>query len=293
MNPKQNKLVKEEVPASASVRGGPMGFGGKKQLAAPLNPATQAMENQEQDEFNRNIQNLDHVNSVRVDNKNKAGYIGERDEVEDSSQMSNLPGNVKDNTIEAPEMHTPQERARDTDDYLIDDMVNQFLIEFSYGASGGVNRSSILPDLDDDVDAIEPADISPGLGVGMLVAPADHIPEEAPQESEMENVYEMYEESARHNQRYGAKPPSSSQVLKKFKIAKAMLLDLTQTMVLSGNTDDMGEINHMVGTLQRIEKRLMLTEEQKVREDVGVDVETHIVDKIMERLTKEINKNGK
>lgn len=199
MNSKENKFVKETMAPGSSLngnpsfRGGPYGIGDKKQLAAPLNPATKAVENQTQDELNRNMQNLSHVNGTaagqRPDKK-----LEERDEAGYFAPAPNLPGNYRDGTIEAPQMHVPHEPPRETDDYLIDDLINSVIKEFAYGATTGVNRSLILPDLEDDVDAIKPADHSVGAGAGMLVAPQDHIPEEMPQESEMENVYEMYED---------------------------------------------------------------------------------------------------
>jgi hypothetical protein len=303
MNTKENKLVKELRGGGAPASGNPSfqgsqnyGFGAKKQLVMPLNPATQAIENQEQDEHNRNIQNLDHVNHTGSGNRSKPGYIGERGDHPESAP--NLPGNYRDGTIEAPELHVPQERPRDTDPYLIDDLVNGMIEsmsikEFQIGA-GGMNKSLNLPELDDDVEPIEPADQSAGTGSGILVAPQDHIPDEMPQDSEMENVYELMEGGKRHNMRYDSGPPSSAQVSRKFKMAKAVLLDLTQAMLTTDNTEDMGEINHMVGSLQRIEKNLVFTEQQQeVHEDVKVDVQTHIVDKIMEKIERELNKNGK
>ena len=203
MNKKLNDLnetmaAPSSVDGNASLRGGPYGRGHKRQLATMINPATQAIENQEQAELNRNIQNQDWVNNHGrgADNQSKQGSIQEVGEPSEFwGRSGDSAGNLRMGAIEAPEIHVPQERPEDVDDYY-GPYVSE-LFEFTMGASnaGGVNRSLVLPEPDDDVKPIEPAASTPGTGMAMLVAPTDHVPEELPQQAKMSDEENfMYED---------------------------------------------------------------------------------------------------
>lgn len=195
MNKDLNDYLKEIIAGGSShdgnpsFRGGPYGIGAKKQLAAPLNPATQAMEDQEQAELDQNIQDTDWVIGTRVGgtSAHTQGFVDERNSSDAFS--THLPGNLSVGAIEAPVDHVPIEDPRKTDDYFIDDIIEKVLKEFGMNQSGGVNKSLQLPPVDDDVEdlSLDPAKNTPGSGAGMLVAPQDHVPAEALQQSSIED----------------------------------------------------------------------------------------------------------
>lgn len=109
--------------------GGPYGFGDEEQLAGPLNPATQAIKDQEEDEKDQNV--VDQMWSLgkyvvgsgpvaKMDYKSTTSVPLPLDELAAMdtavSRMRDLPGFPRMNTLVNQQPHTPQ--TKEEDDYL-------------------------------------------------------------------------------------------------------------------------------------------------------------------------------
>lgn len=141
------------VDGNPSFRGGPYGAGHKKQLATVLNPATQAMEDQEQAELNQNVEDQAKINrnfkkgskppypmqDIHSDEELKRDVVAKKydpmlDERNDADAFyTHLPGNIGMNALEDPKRYVPDENlvvnklragvSDGTEEYLIDDIV--------------------------------------------------------------------------------------------------------------------------------------------------------------------------
>jgi hypothetical protein len=291
-----NRIKKEVIGAGPSVngnpsfRGGPYGHGNKKQLATNLNPATQKIEDQEQEEHNKNVKSQNWIDKKFPD-PNEVVYTSERNESDAFAPAPHLPGNRRENSIEAPEIHVPLEDPRETDKYLID-MIEEVLEEV--GGLYPYSFKSTMPDLNPNNNeeeeghfTLDPAKKSPGAGMGQVLAPKDFIPGEAPQQSKFEDsdldgipnhldpntepelkreIDKMDE--ARHSKRYGPKTPSDAQILKKFKETKGAMLSLLEIILLSDHDYALDDLKLLFGELTRIEKLVFNLDEK-------LDPDTH------------------
>lgn len=112
-----------------SFSGGPYGFGAEKQLASPLNPATQKIKDQEEDEKDQNV--IDQIWTLgkyvvgdgpvaKMDYKSTTSVPLPLDEVAPmdtaNTRMRDLPGFPRMNTLVAQKQHTPP--AKEMDKYL-------------------------------------------------------------------------------------------------------------------------------------------------------------------------------
>jgi len=160
----KNNKIKESVPTGYSfaggptLRGGPYGFGHKKQLATVLNPATDSVEKQEQEELNTNIDDQSRLNR-------KYGSILDPlvERNVGDGQHAYLPGNYRENALEYSQIHLPPENLQidasiagpmndGTEKYLVDDIIDELeerereLTE-SMGGVGGNYVFQIKPHL--------------------------------------------------------------------------------------------------------------------------------------------------
>ena len=99
MSKKPKKKIKEifggpSTDGAASFRGGPYGIGGENQLATNINPATQAIKDQEQDEINQNVEDM-HFKLGKFPNKTQG-----------KPQNATIPQHVKD--VEKAKKFDPQ-----------------------------------------------------------------------------------------------------------------------------------------------------------------------------------------
>jgi hypothetical protein len=311
-----NQLISEEIPAYSpnggqTFRGGPFGTGNKRQLANPLDPSVQALEDMEQAEINQNVEDQASINrNLRKGGPAHMQDIHSSPELERDMQAAkkydpivernqadqnytDLPGFPAHNALEAPVQHVPNENlpvdtnrrgsGQDgTEEYIVDDIIDelergeipsQVRKEDAMGTSGGLRhqRKPALPPFYVDPEAHKDelghmqqpgAENSPPATHGSVLFPKQFVPDETPQESGLvdldndgiddsidlnqspelrQRVSEMKTEakrqkhkSNRSKERYGVKPPSGAQILKKFKDARQAVIELIETLDASG-----------------------------------------------------------
>lgn len=205
MTKKLKQLTKEIIAGGASVdgnptfRGGPYGYGHKQQIATNLNPATKNIEKQEQDELNQNVDSIDwSLDGKYHDSKISDFLQTERTASDAFAPAPHLPGNRRENSLEAAEIHVPLEDPRETDDYVIDQLeekvLEELLQELSNEEGFTYSFPTTMPDLDPKNNpekhghfTLDPAKKSPGAGMGQVLAPKDFIPDENPQTSKFKD----------------------------------------------------------------------------------------------------------
>jgi hypothetical protein len=138
-------LIMNEIYASGpsvngniTFRGGPYGYGNKNQLAAPLNPATKKLEDEEQEELNQNVEDLHQGLGLYPQLKGSGVKMPQdihlKERAEDDQQYGHLPGFPKMNALEDPKQFLPdenfvaygKEQPEGTEEYLIDDIIDDF-----------------------------------------------------------------------------------------------------------------------------------------------------------------------
>lgn len=301
------------------------GHGGNEQLVMKgLNPATQAMVDDEQSEINQNIEDQrwsihnKHssaggraiLNTLQDDETNYQDTEGrpederEFDSIEDLEEeylhernpsdifYMDLPGNMRPNAIEDPQIHTPPNEIEG--DYLIDDIVdeledyNEEEIELQedtpvWKIATPVNNREPLVKRPLGHTSLPPAERTPGPG-GASYIPfhKDFVPDEWSQPEDVEDedmdgiaddidldqkseLQQKVDEGKRqkkhkerHRMRYAAdKTPSSEQIRAQVEEARKVLLGLTEMFMMSGNEELMRDITYMISNLRKAEKQIV------------------------------------
>jgi len=296
------------------------GHGGRAQLAGNLNQATQKIVDKEQGEINRNVEDQRWI----VRNKypftpGKALYNPKRDiertfqdiegRPEDKGEFqtakdvdpvlqeripsdifyTDLPGNMRHNAIENPEMHTPPNEIEGH--YLIDDIIDELeeeeitIEEDTPVWKVPIPVNNREPEVKKPLGhaSLPPAKHTPGPG-GASYIPfhKDFVPDEWPQpdkeDEDMDGIDDKIDldqppelekkmdeakkknlnPNHRHPKRYetSSATPNATQIGKQFKLANRTLLDLAELLMKTDNIDAMGEITHMVSSLKHIEKQI-------------------------------------
>lgn len=161
------------VDGNPTMRGGAYGYGNKNQMAAGLNPATQAIEDQEQDELNQNIEDQrkslgkyawlpgEPFQDIHADTDYKKDLTRAKnhdpvlERAEGMGAVGKLPGWPRENALEEPRLHLPLEnlfidnplagKSDGTEDYIIDDIIDELegrVVESllrELGSAGGAN----------------------------------------------------------------------------------------------------------------------------------------------------------
>ena len=187
MKKKVKKYVKEissAIDGNASFRGGPFGFGGKAQLAAPLNPATQAMSDQEQDELDQNIDSEEHIlgkhkspsqKFILLKDLEKNSTISAPRGREPSDAQATMGAgsggraSSRENKIEEPKTFVPFEDPRNTGDYLIDDMADEMADDIVMNLLGKRRNRKEL----NEMTSPAPSNASVALPPGVNIDPDD------------------------------------------------------------------------------------------------------------------------
>jgi hypothetical protein len=204
------KKLYESIPTGYSLsggptlRGGPYGFGFKKQLATVLNPATAEMEKQEQEELNQNVDDQARL----LGKHHQLDPIVERNAAD--SQHAYLPGNYRENALEYSQNHMPDENFQidtliaggtndGTEDYLVDDIIDELderdrqLSENNIGGYGGNYVMQLRPNLPSTPDnqightSNKISNQHSSTTYGAVLAPKSFIPDEYIQQSNIED----------------------------------------------------------------------------------------------------------
>ncbi len=211
VNVKQTKFKKlyESIPTgyslngSPTLRGGPYGFGYKKQLATTLNPATANIEKQEQNELNQNVDDQ----AKLLGKHHQLDPIVERN-VGDG-QHAYLPGNYRENALEYSQIHLPPENFQidtlisggtndGTEDYLLDDIIDELderekeLTNESIGGHGGNYVTQLRPNIPNNKNEIGHTayELSPehtSMAFGTVLSPRKFVPNEFTQQSNIDD----------------------------------------------------------------------------------------------------------